>query len=109
MATTLRHIAGSVFGLALSTEQCPIATADAEPVDMAGWGVALRLIGTSYTAELPGTWLTTTDPAWSFAFEVANTLPWPPGTYAARLVYTEPAPASRRFEVETAMAVEVIR
>lgn len=106
--TTLRHVAGSVFGLLLSTTQSPIVDPTGLPISTAGWGVKLRLVGASATLEIEGQWLNTEGP-WSLSFEDRATLPWPVQTYAARLAYTEPAPDSRLFEVETPIRVEVLR
>lgn len=107
--STLRHIAGSVFGLLLTTEQCPIADPTGGPIDTATWGIALRLVGGTYTTTIDGQWLETAGPTWSMAFEVRDTLAWPEGSYPVRMVYTEPGSAGRRFEIETDMQVEVHR
>lgn len=107
--SSLRHIAGSVFGLQLTTEQCPITDPTGGPVDTTNWGIALRMVGQSYTTTIEGQWLETAGPTWSMAFEVRDTLAWPVGSYAVRMVYTEPGSAGRRFEIETDMRLEVIR
>lgn len=105
---TLNHIAGATFGLTLSANQCPVVDPSGDPVDMADWKVDLRLINKSLRIDVPGKWLSSISP-WSIFFESKDSHAWLPGAYECRIVYTEPAPESRRFEVPTEMALEVTR
>lgn len=106
--TVLKHFAGSAFGLTMSTEQCPIVDPSGEPINTAEWAVSLRLIGSESRLDIPGTWLSSISP-WSIAFNTIDTLPWVPGAYECRLVYVEPDPGSRRFEIPTSLSLEVSR
>jgi hypothetical protein len=108
MSTALQHIAGSTFGLTISTDQCPIVDPSGDPIDTAGWSVSVRLIGEKMRLDLPGEWLSSAGP-WVISFASTDTLAWPPGIHVCRLLYVEPAPGARRFEVGTDLQVEVVR
>lgn len=106
--TTLAQIAGSVFGLNISTDQCPILDPSGDPVDTSNWQVKAKFISSNHRFEVNGTWLSSTGP-WTIFFEHRDTIAWLPAIYEVRLEYTEPAPDSRRFEVHTDLQMEVRR
>jgi hypothetical protein len=106
--TVLKHIAGSTFGLTASAEDCPIVDPTGDPTDTTGWGVHLHLVSEQLRINLQGQWLSALSP-WTMAFSSVDTLAWPEGIYECRLVYIEPAPVGRRFEIPTDLQLEVIR
>lgn len=105
---TLVHIAVSAFGLLLQSSECPVVDPAAEVVDLAGWGVSLRLIGKTMNVDVPGQWLESAGP-WSMFFEARDTIAWAPEDYEVRIAYLEPGDDARPFEVQTNMALRVAR